>query len=184
MWTATGLENRGNRKVGGSTPQLSAILRMVGREVRHRDASAATPKGYRGSIPSPSAMDGWQSGNAARWKRAEPARVRTFDPCTVRHFRACSPIGRRRHLEGVNSAGSNPAARTSRASPTGRGSSFKTRSVPVRIRGAAPGFLSPQTAVDRPTTKQGRGVDQFESGGTHHHFRARRHSPTSLARGG
>jgi hypothetical protein len=34
-------------------------------------------------------------------------------------------------------------------------------------------------AVDRPTAKQGRGVDQFESGGTHHHFRARRHSPTN-----
>ena len=171
MWTAAGLENRGDRKVGGSTPQLSAIFRMVGREVRHRVASAGIPKGYGGSIPSPSATDGWQSGNAARWKRAEPARARTFDPCTVRHFRACSPIGRRRQVEILDSAGSNPAARTNaalaqmvEAPPSKRGLS--------RFESGArhQGFLSPQTAVNRPTAKQGRGVDQFESGGTHHHY--------------
>lgn len=43
------------------------------------------------------------------------ARLPRFDPSTIRHFRACSPTGRRRHLEGVNSAGSNPATRTNNA---------------------------------------------------------------------
>ena len=139
MWTATGPENRGDRKVGGSTPQLSAIFRMVGREVRHRVASAGIPKGYGGSIPSPSATDGWQSGNAARWKRAEPARARTFDPCTVRHFRACSP--NRQEAPGRDPGQcwfESSRAHQCRASPNGRGPSLKARSVPVRVRGAAP----------------------------------------------
>jgi hypothetical protein len=220
VWTATGLENRGDRKVGGSTPQLSTIFRMVGREVRHRVASAATPQGYGGSIPSPSAMDGWQSGNAARWKRAEPTRVRTFDPCTVRQnsrmaqpaerralnsevpranrgaaatapssngrtpsfgvgdagsnpagaaTRARSPIGRRRQAEILDSAGSNPAARTSAALAQPVEAPRSKRGLSRFESGVRhQGFLSPQAVVTRPTAKQGRGVDQFESGGTHH----------------
>src|SRR6516165_6810152 len=71
-------------------------------------------------------------------------------------------IGRRRQAEILDSAGSNPAARTNaalaqmvEAPPSKRGLS--------RFESGArhQGFLSPQTAVNRPTAKQGRGVDQF-----------------------
>ena len=90
----------------------------VGREVRHRLATPANPQGCGGSIPPPSAI------------------------------RACSPIGRRRHLEVVNSAGSNRDARTNDttygfaiiatvAQRVG-GSGFKPRAVSVRIGPVAP----------------------------------------------
>ena len=87
---------------------------MVGREVRHRHAKPASPQGCGGSIPPPSAI------------------------------RARSPIGRRRHLEVVNSAGSNPAARTNAtvAQLVG-GSGFKPRAVSARIRPVAPRWRSP-----------------------------------------
>ena len=66
--------------------------------------------------------------------------MRRFDPSTVRH----APIGRRRHLEVVNSAGSNPAARTNAtvAQLVG-GSGFKHRAVSVRIGPVAPRWRSP-----------------------------------------
>src|SRR5262249_23507134 len=101
--------------------------------------------------------DGWQSGNAARWKRAEPARVRTFDPCTVRQVSACSPTveapGRERSRLGRAAARPNARPLVGSAhrltQPTG--------AIAARIRGRAPGLLSPQAAVTRPTAKQGRG---------------------------
>ena len=89
-------------------------LRTVGREVRHRHARPANPQGCGGSIPPPSAI------------------------------RARSPIGRRRHLEVVNSAGSNPAARTNATvAQLAGGSGFKPRAVSVRIRPVAPSWRSP-----------------------------------------
>jgi hypothetical protein len=89
-------------------------LWTVGREVRQRVASAPSPQGCGGSIPPPSAM------------------------------RARSPIGRRRHLEVVNSAGSNPAVRTNAtvAQLVG-GSGFKPRAVSVRIGPVATRWRSP-----------------------------------------
>ena len=130
--------------------------RTVGREVRHRHAKPANPQGCGGSIPPPSAI------------------------------RARSPIGRRRHLEVVNSAGSNPAACTNATvaelvggnafkpravsvrigpvapcspSPIGRGGLLKPGMISVRIRGRAPliGSLSAQPAVTRRTVKQSGG---------------------------
>ena len=88
--------------------------RRIGREARHRLATPASPQGCGGSIPPPSAI------------------------------RARSPIGRRRHLEVVNSAGSNPAVRTNAtvAQLVG-GSGFKPRAVSVRIRPVAPRWRSP-----------------------------------------
>ena len=58
--------------------------------------------------------------------------------------RARSPIGRRRHLEVVKSAGSNPAVRTNAtvAQLVG-GSGFKPRAVSVRIGPVAPRWRSP-----------------------------------------
>ena len=88
--------------------------RTVGREVRHRHAKPANPQGCGGSIPPPSAT------------------------------RARSPIGRRRHLEGVNSAGSNPAVRTkATVAQLVGGSGFKHRAVSVRIGPVAPRWRSP-----------------------------------------
>ena len=87
---------------------------MVGREVRHRHAKPASPQGCGGSIPPPSAI------------------------------RARSPIGRRRHLEVVNSAGSNPAVRTkATVAQLVGGSGFKHRAVSVRIGPVAPRWRSP-----------------------------------------
>jgi hypothetical protein len=129
-------------------------LWTVGREVRHRHARPANPKGCGGSIPPPSAI------------------------------RARSPNGRRRHLEVVNSAGSNPAARTNATvAQLAGGSGLKPRAMSVRIRPVAPhagvaqsaeaaglnpaqcpfesdrqhGSLSAQPAVTRPTSKQSGG---------------------------
>jgi hypothetical protein len=88
--------------------------RTVGREVRQRVARAPSPQGCGGSIPPPSAI------------------------------RARSPIGRRRHLEVVNSAGSNPAARTkATVAQLVGGSGFKPRAVSVRIGPVAPRWRSP-----------------------------------------
>ena len=88
--------------------------KMVGREVRHRLATPASPPGCGGSIPPPSAI------------------------------RARSPIGRRRHLEVVNSAGSNPAVRTkATVAQLVGGSGFKHRAVSVRIGPVAPRWRSP-----------------------------------------
>ena len=87
---------------------------MVGREVRHRHAKPASPQGCGGSIPPPSAI------------------------------RARSPIGRRRHLEVVNSAGSNPAVRTSAiVAQLAGGAALKARTVRVRIPPMAPRWRSP-----------------------------------------
>ena len=87
---------------------------MVGREVRHRHAKPASPQGCGGSIPPPSAI------------------------------RPRSPIGRRRHLEGVNSAGSNPAVRTKAiVAQSAGGAALKTRTVRVRIPPMAPRWRSP-----------------------------------------
>ena len=84
-------------------------LWTVGREVRQRAAIAPSPQGCGGSIPPPSAI------------------------------RARSPIGRRRHLEVVNSAGSNPAVRTkATVAQLVGGSGFKHRAVSVRIGPVAP----------------------------------------------
>ena len=88
--------------------------RTVGREVRHRHAKPANPQGCGGSIPPPSAI------------------------------RARSPIGRRRHLEVVNSAGSNPAVRTNAiVAQLAGGTALKTRTVRVRIPPMAPRWRSP-----------------------------------------
>jgi hypothetical protein len=182
----------GRPKVGGSTPQLSAILRMVGREVRHRVASAAIPKGYGGSIPSPSTMDGWQSGNAARWRRessriAQSAERRALNSEVPRASRgaaatapssngrtpsfglgdagsipagaaiyARSPIGRRRQAEILDSAGSNPAARTSAALAQLAEAPRSKRGLSRFESGARhQGFLSPQAAVTRLRNRGG-----------------------------
>jgi hypothetical protein len=89
-------------------------LWTVGREVRQRVASAPSPEGCGGSIPPPSAI------------------------------RARSPIGRRRHLEVVNSAGSNPAVRTNAiVAQLAGGAALKTRTVRVRIPPMAPRWRSP-----------------------------------------
>jgi hypothetical protein len=88
--------------------------RTVGREVRHRHAKPASPPGCGGSIPPPSAI------------------------------RARSPIGRRRHLEVVNSAGSNPAVRTNAiVAQLAGGAALKARTVRVRIPPMAPRWRSP-----------------------------------------
>jgi hypothetical protein len=151
VWTATGLENRGDRKVGGSTPQLSAILRMVAREVRHCVASAAIPKGYGGLNPSPSAMDGWQSGNAARWRRAKPARVRTFDPCTVRQSSRIAQSAERRALNSEVPRASRGAAATAPSS-NGRTPSFglgDAGSIPAGAAIHARSPIQPRVPVPR-----------------------------------
>ena len=89
-------------------------LRTVGREVRHQHAKPANPRGCGGSSPPPSAM------------------------------RARSPIGRRRHLEVVNSAGSNPAVRTNAiVAQLAGGAALKARIVRVRIPPMAPRWRSP-----------------------------------------
>lgn len=155
----------GTARCGVRTLCSPPHMRMVDREVRCRLAKAWPTAGLPRFDPSTIRQDGWQSGNAARWKRAEPARVRTFDPCTVRHDCARSPIGRRRHLEVVNSAGSNPAARTNAtvAQLVG-GSGFKPRTVSVRIGPVAP-FCSPSpTAEARPLKRR---KSRFESAGEH-----------------
>ena len=100
--------------LAGSNSCRFRHTRTVGREVRHRHAKPANPQGCGGSIPPPSAI------------------------------RASSPIGRRRHLEVVNSAGSNPAVRTHAivAQLVG-GAALKTRTVRVRIPPMAPRWRSP-----------------------------------------
>ena len=117
-------------------------IRMVDREVRCRLAKAWPAAGLPRFDPSTIRLDGWRGGNAAHRKCAEPARVRRFAPST-RHDRARSPTGRRRHLEVVNSAGSNPAARTiaTVAQQVG-GGGCKPRTVSVRIGPVAPARLA------------------------------------------
>jgi hypothetical protein len=104
-------------------------------------------------------------------KTARAARPCSFDSCRFRHNRtvgrevrqrvasapspqgcggsippssAIRPIGRRRHLEVVNSAGSNPAVRTSAiVAQLEGGAALKTRTVRVRIPPMAPSWRSP-----------------------------------------
>src|SRR5262249_16084488 len=155
----------GTARCGVRTLCSPPHMRMVDREVRCRLAKAWPTARLPRFDPSTIRQDGWQSGNAARWKRAEPARGRTFDPCTVRNHCARSPIGRRRHLEGVNSAGSNPAARANATvAQLVAGSGFKPRAVSVRIGPVAP-FSSPSpTAEARPLKRR---KSRFESAGEH-----------------
>ena len=76
----------GTARCGVRTLCSPPHMRMVDREVRCRLAKAWPTARLPRFDPSTIRQDGWQSGNAARWKRAEPARVRRFDPSTVRHF--------------------------------------------------------------------------------------------------
>ena len=167
-------------------------IRMVDREVRCRLAKAWPTARLPRFDPSTIRRDGWQ--RVAMQRLGSAPSPQGCARCTVRQHCARSPIGRRRHLELVNSAGSNPAARTNAtvAQPVG-GSGFKHRAVSVRIGPVAP-FCSSSptaearplkrrksrfesagehrlllsTAVNRPTAKQGRGVERFESSGAHH----------------
>jgi hypothetical protein len=142
-------ERVGTARCGVRTLCSPSHMRMVDREVRCRLAKGWPTAGLPRFDPSIICLDGWQSGNAARWKPAEPARVRTFDPCTVRHIRARIPTGRRRHLEGVHSAGSNPAARiNATVAQSVGGSGFKPRVVSVRI-----GPVAPNTRWRSPTAE-------------------------------
>jgi hypothetical protein len=111
---------------------------MVGREVRHRLATPANPQGCARSNRAPSART---VGRAAMQRVGSAPSPQgcggSIPPPSA--IRARSPIGRRRHLEVVNSAGSNPAARTNAtvAQLVG-GSGFKPRAVSVRIGPVAP----------------------------------------------
>ena len=116
---------------------------MVGREVRHRLATPANPRGCARSNRAPSART---VGRAAMQRVGSAPSPRgcggSFLPPSA--IRARSPIGRRRHLERVNSAGSNPAVRTkATVAQLVGGSGFKPRAVSVRIRPVAPRWRSP-----------------------------------------
>jgi hypothetical protein len=128
------------------TPRRWAIepdLRMVGREVRRRHAKPANPQGCARSNRAPSART---VGRAAMQRVGSAPSPQgcggSIPPPSA--IRARSPIGRRRHLEVVNSAGSNPAVRTNAtvAQLVG-GSGFKPRAVSVRIGPVAPRWRSP-----------------------------------------
>ena len=118
-------------------------LRMVGREVRHRHAKPANPQGCARSNRAPSARTVGRVAMQRVGSAPSPlGRGGSIPPPSA--IRARSPIGRRRHLEVVNSAGSNPAVRTNAtvAQLVG-GSGFKPRAVSVRIGPVAPGWRSP-----------------------------------------
>lgn len=122
-------------------------FRMVGREVRHRHAKPASPQGCARSNRAPSARTVARTVGRVAMQRVGSApspqgRGGSIPPLSA--IRARSPIGRRRHLEVVNSAGSNPAARTKAivAQPAG-GAALKTRTVRVRIPPMAPCWRSP-----------------------------------------
>lgn len=171
-------------------------FRMVGREVRHRVASAASPKGCARSNRAPSARTVGRVAMQRVGSAPSPqGRGGSIPPPSA--IRVRSPIGRRRHLEAVNSAGSNPAARTKAivAQPAG-GAALKTRTVRVRIPPMAPrwrsptaeaaglnlapvsvqigppapGSLSAQPAVTRRTMKQSGGRREVQLLGDPPHF--------------
>jgi hypothetical protein len=120
-------------------------LRMVGREVRHRHAKPANPQGCARSNRAPSART---VGRAAMQRVGSAPSPQgcggSIPPPSA--IRARSLIGRRRRLEVVDSAGSNPVVRTNATvAQLAGGSGFKSRAVSVRIGPVAPRRRSPMT---------------------------------------
>jgi hypothetical protein len=116
---------------------------MVGREVRHRLATPANPQGCARSIRAPSARTAGRVAMQRVGSAPSPQGCGGSIPLPSA-IRARSPIGRRRHLEVVNSAGSNPAVRTNATiAQLAGGSGFKTRTVSVQIGLVASRWRSP-----------------------------------------